>query len=129
MIVGFDHIGITVKDLVKSTGFYTKVLDFEEGKKFEYPERGLIIQFLNAGGVQLELFGHSGEVSEAEKKPLQAGVAHIALEVENLNETYEKLKARGIKFEREPRVAMMGQKIVFLTDPDGNRLELVEWPR
>lgn len=129
MIIGFDHVGITVKDLVKSVDFYTKVLNFKEGNKFEYPDRGVTIQFLNASGVQLELFGHSKEVSEAEKKPLQAGVAHIALEVENLNETYEKLKAKGVKFEREPRVAMMGQKIVFLNDPDGNRLELVEWPR
>ncbi len=129
MITGFDHIGIIVKDLNKSTDFFTNVLDFKEGKKFEFSERGLTIQFLNAGGVQLELFGHSKKVSEAEKKPLQAGVAHIALEVENLNETYEKLKARGVKFEREPRVAMMGQRIVFLSDPDGNRLELVEWPR
>ena len=129
MIIGFDHIGLTVKDLNKSTEFYTKVLDFKEGKKFEYAERGMTIQFLNTGGVQLELFGHSKEVSEAEKKPLQTGVAHIAFEVENLNETYEKLKARGVEFEREPRVAMMGQRIVFLKDPDGNRLELVEWPR
>jgi len=129
MITGFDHIGITVKDLDKSIEFYTRILDFKEGRKFEYLERGVTILFLNVGKVQLELFGHSKEVLEAEKKPLQAGVAHIALEVENLNETYEKLKARGIEFEREPRVAMMGQKIVFLSDPDGNILELVEWPR
>ena len=129
MIIGIDHIALTVKSLEQSVNFYTNMLGFEAEQRFEYNERGLTIQFLSIGEVQLELFGYSKEVAEQERKPLQAGIAHMAFEVENLDETYVELQKRGIIFEGEPRTAMMGQRILFLSDPDGNRIELVEWRR
>jgi catechol 2,3-dioxygenase-like lactoylglutathione lyase family enzyme len=105
------------------------MLGFEAEQRFEYKERGLTIQFLSIGEVQLELFGYSKEVTAQERKPLQAGIVHMALEVDNLDETYLDLQKRGIKFQGEPRTAMMGQRILFLSDPDGNTIELVEWRR
>jgi len=129
MIIGIDHIALTVRSLEESVNFYTNMLSFEVEQRFEYKERGLTIQFLSIGEVQLELFGYSKEVAEQERKPLQAGIAHMAFEVDNLDETYVELQKRGIKFEGEPRTAMMGQRILFLSDPDGNRIELVEWRR
>jgi len=127
VIIGIDHVALTVKSLEESIRFYVNMLGFEVVQRFEYKERGLTIQFLSIGEVQLELFGYAKEVAPQERKPLQAGIVHMALEVDNLDETYVELQKKGMKFEGEPRTAMMGQRILFLSDPDGNRIELVEW--
>lgn len=128
MIVGLDHVAIATTDLNKAVDFYTSMLGFEKAERYEMSERGMTIQFLKAPGVQLELFGYSRKVEQPDRNALQAGLVHLALKVKNLEEVRQALKLKGITFEGEPRVAMMGQRIVFLRDPDGNRIELSEWP-
>jgi len=128
MIIGMDHVAIATTDLNKVVDFYTSVLGFEKGERYEMGDRGMTIQFLKAPGVQLELFGYSRKVEQADRTALQAGLVHLAIKVRKLDELRESLRKKGITFEGEPRVAMMGQRIVFLRDPDGNRIELSEWP-
>jgi len=99
---------LTVRNIEESIRFYINILGFEKGHSFEYSERGLTVQLLNHGEVQLELSGCMKDVAAQERKPLQAGIAHMAFEVDNLNETYLDLKKMGAKFEGEPRTAMMG---------------------
>ena len=49
---------------------------------------------------------------------------HLALEVEDFDEALSVLKEKGIKFADGPGERHDGQKYVFLTDPDGNRVEI-----
>jgi lactoylglutathione lyase len=52
---------------------------------------------------------------------------HIALGVDDLNETLDRLKEQGIEPEREPyRVREGGSRICFVRDPDDYRIELIE---
>ena len=52
---------------------------------------------------------------------------HIALAVDDLEETLRGLKEQGIEPEREPyRVREGGSLLCFVRDPDGYRIELIE---
>src|SRR6266581_5006545 len=71
---------------------------------------------------ELELtLNHDGRTYD-----LGTGYGHIALAVDDLGETLERLKEQGIEAEREPyRVREGGSLICFVRDPDGNNIEAV----
>jgi len=73
----------------------------------------------------LELtYNHDGRTYD-----LGTGYGHIALAVDDLRASLDKLKEQGIEAEREPyRVREGGSLICFVQDPDGYRLELIEKP-
>ena len=67
--------------------------------------------------------GHGGRVD------VGSGFDHLAIQVDDLVATQEHLAAAGL----EPGPVEYpggpdGPKTSWLTDPDGYRLELVEWP-
>jgi len=72
---------------------------------------------------ELELtFNHDGRSYD-----LGTAYGHIALAVDDLDETLERLKAQGIEPEREPyRVREGGSRLCFVQDPDGYRIELID---
>jgi lactoylglutathione lyase len=58
---------------------------------------------------------------------LGTAYGHIAIGVDDLAGTLERLSAQGIEPEREPyRVREGGSLICFVQDPDGYRIELIE---
>ena len=72
---------------------------------------------------ELELtFNHDGRTYD-----LGTAYGHIAIAVDDLDETLARLKAQGIEPEREPyRVREGGSLICFVQDPDGYRIELID---
>ena len=72
---------------------------------------------------ELELtFNHDGRSYD-----LGTAYGHIALAVDDLDQTLERLKAQGIEPEREPyRVREGGSRLCFVQDPDGYRVELID---
>src|ERR671933_2165627 len=80
-------------------------------------------------------FGFGGEDEELELtwntdgRTYELGTAygHIALGVDDLDDTLARLKELGIEPEREPyRVREGGSRLCFVQDPDGYRVELIE---
>ena len=58
---------------------------------------------------------------------LGSAYGHIALAVDDLDETLARLQAQGIEPEREPyRVREGGSRLCFVGDPDGYRIELID---
>jgi lactoylglutathione lyase len=74
----------------------------------------------------LELtYNHDGRTYD-----LGTGYGHIALAVDDLDESLAALAQQGIEPEREPyRVREGGSRICFVQDPDGYRVELIDRPR
>jgi lactoylglutathione lyase len=72
---------------------------------------------------ELELtFNHDGRTYD-----LGTAYGHIALAVDDLDETLARLKGQGIEPEREPyRVREGGSRLCFVQDPDGYRIELID---
>jgi lactoylglutathione lyase len=80
-------------------------------------------------------FGFAGQDEELEltlnhdgrEYELGTGYGHVAIGVDDLDETLERLKSEGIEPEREPyRVRAGGSRLCFVRDPDGYRIELID---
>lgn len=114
------HIALKVTDYARARQFYTEVL--------EMPVLGQIpgkeIEFLGIGGTTIELMG--GAQPENLAKP-QAGLTHLAFEVEDVDATYRELRDRGVTFTIEPK-SVGDLRVAFFVDPDGNELELFSSP-
>ncbi|MFW6369459.1 MAG: VOC family protein, partial [Myxococcota bacterium] len=55
------------------------------------------------------------------------GFGHIALGVDDIHETVEKIRAAGGKIVREPGPMKHGSTVLaFVEDPDGYRIELIQ---
>ena len=131
-VVEFDHIGMLTSDF-EAVLELAERLGIEPGPVETKPEKGLEIQWLDAGGVQLEFIrplAPDGRAAEA-LRDHGAGLHHIGLEVADIDLTLGELAAAGVPLvDQEPRPGSRGTRIAFLA-PDaagGSRIELVEHP-
>jgi lactoylglutathione lyase len=118
------HTCYRVTDPERSIAFYEAV-GLE--KRRELPIRDEAVNyFLGVPGQEspeLELTYNFG----VDSYELGTGYGHIALTVEDLDGTLERLAAAGIEPERPPyQVREGGSRICFVRDPDGYRVELIE---
>ena len=88
-------------------------------------EKEATLTFLGFPGQEEELeltYNEDGRTYE-----LGTAYGHIAVGVDDLAETLEKLGEQGIHAEREPyRVREGGSLLCFVQDPDGYRIELID---
>jgi lactoylglutathione lyase len=118
------HTCYRVTDPERSITFY-EALGLE--KRRELPIRDEAINYflgVPAKDVpELELTYNFG----VDSYELGTGYGHVALTVEDLDGTLERLAGQGIEPERPPyRVREGGSRICFVRDPDGYRVELIE---
>ena len=118
------HTCYRITDPERSVAFY-EALGLE--KRRELPIRDEAMNyFLGVPGQdspELELTYNFG----VDSYELGTGYGHVALTVEDLDGTLERLAAQGIEPEREPyTVREGGSRLCFVRDPDGYRIELIE---
>src|SRR5262245_19234231 len=121
------HTMVRITDPERSRAFY-EALGFTFSREMDIVrngEREATNYFYSLGSSEnvLELtFNHDGRSYE-----LGTGYGHIAIAVDDLAETLERLKGQGIEAEREPyRVSEGGSLICFVRDPDEYRVELID---
>jgi len=135
------HFGIVVSDIEKSLEFYKDMLGFKvkidalEKGKFIDAILGLkdvkvrTVKMVADDGNLIELLSyqsHQGRKME-NKEIFDKGASHLAFSVNNLNQEYQKLKEKGIRFIAPPQISPNKKaKVVFCYDPDGVPIELVE---
>ncbi len=51
----------------------------------------------------------------------------MAFQVEKIDELYQQLKSRGVRFNSPPQIVRDGVKAAYFHDPDGITLEMVEY--
>lgn len=145
--IGLDHVSVTVADLERSVAFYHDVLGIpifgtgaEEGlsvtsivgagrARFRYADLNLgagqileLLQYLEPRGVP-----HRPNVYDP-------GSGHLAVRVDDLDGVLQRLKDAGFPPRSEPTVLeepawWAGARVVYVTDPDGVAVELVQRPR
>jgi len=118
------HISLRVSDLSRSLSFY-RVLGFKEKRRIELEKFRSTLVFLQADncGAELELVFNWDTPSPPE---LGDGFLHLGLEVEDLEQFLSRLRAQGIAGDCQIATTPEGDKICFLTDPDGYQIELIE---
>lgn len=128
------HTGISVSDMERSLKWYKDVLGFEStGKDFYAPPLGARIVFIRGcGGYEIELFQYDAPkaIPEERKTPntdLQTiGTKHLAIQVADMAGFKEKYLAYGGDIAHE--VTMTGESVMFIRDPDGVLVELIQPP-
>ncbi|MBT5432530.1 MAG: VOC family protein [Rhodospirillaceae bacterium] len=117
MLQGIDHIEIIVRDL-DAYAEYLQKLGFElimntshhgDSAELKMPGSDTIFELHQVGGEEVP------------------GINHIALRVDDINQTHAELQDKGIAIEEPPGdVVSTGRTNINLRDPDGWRLQLVD---
>ena len=147
MITKAHHTGLTVRSLERSLAFYRDLLGFEIvfqwnpqaayiGELLGYPTVDLhsaILKIPNSD-VFLELLEYRGiPQNEVDMANGNIGNAHIAFNVDELEPLYRRLKASGVRSVSPPITPTIGPnrggRAVYMIDPDGFRIELIQTPR
>jgi methylmalonyl-CoA epimerase len=102
MVLKIEHIGIIVKDLEASLKKYTSHLGLEVKEVEEVEVEGVInrIAFLPLKETNIELVQTTAKTGLAADflKEHGEGIHHIALEVEDLEKTFDELRSQGVEF-------------------------------
>ena len=122
------HTMLRVGNLQRSIDFYTQVLGMQLLRTSENPEYKYSLAFLgfdggNPGQAEIELTYNWG----TDSYDLGNAFGHIALEVDNVYEACDKIRAKGGVISREPGPVKGGTtEIAFVRDPDNYAIELIQ---
>lgn len=111
------YVILYVKDAMKTAEWYKDTL-------------GIAIKFAEEGWAELETFGTTLALHSHDKLPTtrEETQAVTVFQVEDIKATYQALKDKGVKFEKEPHEVCAQDDFVGLsadfTDPDGNKLSI-----
>lgn len=118
-IVSINHYSVLVSDLDKAIFFYTEILGFSQ---IERPERAYNGAWIGLPeGKQLHLLALLDNPRLIEN-PYGGRDAHIAFNVENLEQAVARFKQYNIEY----MLSKSGRKALFCRDYDGNAIELQE---
>jgi lactoylglutathione lyase len=121
------HTMLRVGDLDKSLAFYCDILGMQLLRRKDYPGGEFTLAFVGYGDEKdntvIELTYNWG----VEKYDLGQGYGHIALGVDDIYGTCDRIKAQGGKVSREPGPMKHGTTVIaFVEDPDGYKIELIQ---
>jgi lactoylglutathione lyase len=126
-MASYLHTMCRITDPERSRAFY-EALGFEFSRDMDIVRNGEVEAtnyFFSMGDNEnvLELtFNHDGRTYD-----MGDAYGHIAIAVDDLDETLSRLKEQGIEAEREPyRVREGGSRLCFVRDPDGYRIEIID---
>lgn len=116
-VLRVDHIGIAVKDLEQAKKFYTEVLGMKAMGEEVVEQQQVKVCFIPCGDSEIELLESTspeGPIAKFIEKKGE-GLQHIALRVDNINETLADLKAKGVRLiDETPRYGAGGASIAFV---------------
>jgi lactoylglutathione lyase len=143
-IEGVSHFGIQVADLERSVAFYRDLLGLELVARWVRDEP-YIQELVGYPGVELNVavfrlpasasFLEILEYRNVERRAVDPGTAnpgtaHLCVYVDDLEAMYEHLVAGGARFVsaiKSPTAGPnTGGKVIYMLDPDGIRVELLE---
>jgi len=121
------HTMLRVTDLDRALGFYVDVLDMKLIRRKDYPEGRFTLAFVGYGDESattvLELT-HNWDTKAYE---LGSAYGHIAIGVDDVYQTCDRIRERGGKIVREAGPMKGGRTVIaFVEDPDGYKVELLQ---
>jgi lactoylglutathione lyase len=132
----FSHVGLCVSDLDVSTRFYTEVLGFRELFSNDFGDElvatmetggGFTSRMLARGDLRVELLCWKDRRpdGDGQRRPMTAvGITHLAFRVEAVDDLFALAAEFGGAAYPATRTDLGGGvSVVYLTDPDGTRIE------
>ena len=131
------HVGITVSDLDRAVALYTDTFDLDRLAAFAVGGEGFAdavgvdgatgsFAHLDADGARIELVEYDPEAAAGDQPELnRPGAVHVGLEVDDLDAFYDDLDD-SVETVSPPRTTESGTRILFVRDPEGNLIEVLE---
>jgi lactoylglutathione lyase len=118
---------LRVGDMDRSVRFYTEVMGMQLLRQTDRPDQKYSLAFVGFGhedsNAVLELTYNYGVTNYDQG----SAFGHIAIEVRDVSETCETVKAKGGTVTREAGPVKGGTTIIaFVQDPDGYKIELIQ---
>jgi catechol 2,3-dioxygenase-like lactoylglutathione lyase family enzyme len=117
--IRINHVGIWAKDWDETLDFYIKTLGFKEAFTFKDKDGNVTTSYIQMNKDNFL------EISRATpERPV--GLNHVGIWVDDINATVAALRKRGVEV-NDPRTGNSKAPITNITDPNGIRLELLEF--
>ncbi|MDP5149022.1 lactoylglutathione lyase [Rheinheimera baltica] len=121
------HTMLRVGNLEKSIAFYTEVLGMKLLRQSENTEYKYTLAFVGYGDESEHTVLELTYNWDTDSYDLGNAYGHIALEVDNVYEACDKIRAKGGVISREPGPVKGGStEIAFVRDPDNYAIELIQ---
>jgi lactoylglutathione lyase len=120
----FDHLHFVSRDPKATARYYEKMFDAKVIETIQADGSTRIDLDLN--GLVIFIFRAADEKMPASPPVRYTGLDHFGLRVNNLEETVNELKRRGVEIITEPYTIRPGLKIAFTRGPENVRIELLE---
>ena len=118
-ITGIHHVSLLISS-EETLDFYKDVLGFTESFRKERENDCVVL--LDGYGMQLEAFVDNRHPKKAEGLEEPLGCRHFALRVDNIDAMLQKLGVAGTEIGTD----WQGIRYCYISDPDGNQIELHE---
>lgn len=132
MFNGVDHVVIAVKDLEAAVAQYEAIYGQPVSDRGEAPAAGMQMAFFRFGDSYIELVGALGDQGPIAKRLAEQGegVHLVAMKVDNLQQTLEDLRAKGVRLVGDPGPGnpVTGQVFIHPRVTGGVLTQLVERP-
>ncbi len=120
------HTMIRVGNLEKSIQFYTEVLGMKLLRQKDYPDGKFSLAFVGYGDEKNNSVIELTYNWDTDHYDLGEGFGHLAIEVDDVYQATDKIRAAGGKIIREAGPMNAGTTIIaFVEDPDGYAIELL----
>lgn len=120
------HTMLRVGDLDRSIAFYTEVLGMRLLRRKDYPQGKFTLAFVGYGEEDHNTVIELTYNWDSDGYELGTGFGHLAIEVDDVYEAAERIRANGGKILREAGPMNAGSTIIaFVEDPDGYPIELI----
>ncbi|MBI2907374.1 MAG: VOC family protein [Chloroflexi bacterium] len=135
MLKGFAYHGLTVSDLDRSIAFYRDLIhmkveetyeavgeDIEEATGLPGAQARVAMLTWNNRRLKLMQFLSPRGKQRFEARICDVGASHGSIRVDNVQEVYDDLRARGVRFMSAPvtpRPERPERKFTYMLDPDG----------
>jgi catechol 2,3-dioxygenase-like lactoylglutathione lyase family enzyme len=142
-IGGMHHVGIPVRSLEQACAWYRDVfglepmlLDLAEGpalsRTVELEDARLRSAFVSLGNTIIELLEYEHPIGEDfSLRNCDVGAAHVCVEVDDIHDAHERMRARGVAFSSPPvrlSGALEGNWCCYFRGHDGLQFELWQRP-
>jgi methylmalonyl-CoA/ethylmalonyl-CoA epimerase len=126
-----SHLGIATKGIDEALKFWQDALGLENVHTETVEDQKVRVAMLPIGETQIELLEATSADSPIAKfvEKRGGGIHHIAVEVENIEESLAKLKSKGARLiDEQPRIGAEGCLVAFVhpSSTNGVLLELIQ---
>ncbi len=116
------HAAFSVEDIDRTLEFYEH-LGVHEAFRLHHDDGSLMLVYLHVAGDRfIEIFP-GGPGADAQSK---GSFMHLCLLTEDLRSAVETLRAAGVAIDREPTTGLDTNLQAWISDPDGNAIELMQ---